>query len=241
MQTFENQTVSRELCPIQLGPSERHNAIRSTQNVFLQDLEFVNCNFVGEGLTTYGAPIHRSTARNIQLKNCTVNSFFGLGAIFDEVVIDGLKTSAMPAILFGCALRHVVLTGTCGRFLLNRNICHDNEQRNDAFNNDNSAFYAEVDWALDISKLKPACLEIRGSIPSRLIRRNPEEHFIMTQSVAMAGDWKNYEPPQTFEISISTFLDSCADDTLFVAAKRSKHFKQEMEYFHRLKTAGLVT
>lgn len=241
MQRFENQTVSKGKCPLQKGPKEWRNSVDFTQNVILRDLEFENCEFIGEGLTTYGDAINRSLAQNIRLKNCTVNSFFGTGAIFDDVVVDGLRTSHTPVILFGCALRHVVLTGKCGRFLFNRNVCHDDPPRNSSFEAANDQFYRDVDWALDISSLNPACLEIRGTLPSRLIRRNPEVHFIMTRTVALEAGWKNYEPIDSFEIAVSTFLSSGADDNLFVAAKQSKRFKEQVEYFHRLKSAGLMT
>jgi hypothetical protein len=241
MHKFENQTVSREQCAIRLGPEEWENSIRSSRNVFLQDLEFVNCDFVGEGLASYVAPVNRSTATHIRVKNCAVNSFFGIGAVFEDVVVDGLRTSHAPVILNGCALRHVVLTGKCGRFLFNRSVCHDNDQRNAAFDVANAAFYGNTDWALDISTLKPVGVEIRGTIPSRLIRRNPDEHFVMTRSVALTGDWKKYDPSGAIEIGISLFLASGADDNLFVASRYSKNFKEKIEYFHRLKSTGLVT
>jgi hypothetical protein len=240
MQRFENQIVERAQCPVQLGPKEWEYSFRFTQNVSLQDLEFVNCEFIGEGLTTYGAPLNRSTMRNVRLTNCAVNSFFGSGAIFDGILVDGLRTSRMPVILSACALRHVTLMGQCGRFLFNRNISHDPQQRNADFHAANAAFYANVDWAIDISKLKTAGLEFRGMIPARLIRRNPEVHFVMTRAVAPSGDWKIHEPFDAFDIAISQFVDSQAEDEVFVAEHRSKHFKQQVEYFHRLKTAGLV-
>lgn len=63
----------------------------------------------------------------------------------------------------------------------------------------------------------------------------------MTRPVALAGDWKAYEPFDSFQIAVSSFLNSGADDEVFVAARRSKHFKKEVEYFHRLKSAGLVS
>jgi len=224
-----------------LGPKEWEYSFRFTQNVSLQDLEFVNCEFIGEGLTTYGAPVNRSTMRNLRLTNCAVNSFFGKGAIFDSVVVDGLRTSRAPVILSACALRHVTLTGQCGRFLFNRSISHDDTQRNAAFHAANAAFYKKVDWAIDISELETAGLEFRGTIPARLIRRNPEVHFVMSREVALSGGWKSHEPFDAFQVAIALFLDSQAEDTVFVARHRSKDIKEEVEYFHRLKSAGLVT
>src|SRR5262245_5971823 len=103
MQKFEDQIVRRDRCPIQLGPKEWEYSFRYTQNISMQDLEFKNCKFIGEGLATYGAPVNRSTMRNVRLTNCTVNSFFGKGAIFENVVVDGLRTTRAPVILSGCA------------------------------------------------------------------------------------------------------------------------------------------
>lgn len=241
MQTFENQTVSRNQCPVHLGTEERHNAIHVTRNVTLEDLEFFNCEFVGEGLTTYGSASHRSTARNIRLKDCRLNSFFGNGVVFDGVVVDGLRTSRMPVILNGCAFRHVTLAGHLGRFLINRNVTYDDDLRNEAFHAANAAFYDTVDWALDISNAQAACIEIRGAIPARLIRRNPDDQVAMTRDVALSGEWQHYDPISSFTIAVSIFLDSSADENVFVAARRSRHFKEEVAFFHRLRDAGLVS
>src|SRR6185437_2947318 len=241
MQSFKNQMVSRENCPVLLGPKERLNALHWSQNVTLENLEFIDCQFIGEGLATYGAPAFRSTARNLRLANCKTNSFSATGAIFDEVIVDGLRLSRAPAILSGCAFRRVTLTGYCGGFIFNRNVSHGDHERNVAFDASNRLFYGNVDWALDIRTINTAGLEFRGSIPARLIRRNPEEHFVITRDVAQSGDWKQYEPHGSFQIAISLFLDSGSDDNVIVAAKRSRHFKEEVEYLHRLKAAGLVT
>jgi len=241
MKTFKNQCVSEEQCPMRLGPEERRNALQVTRNFMLEDLEFIDCDLASGGLTTYGAPVHRSTARNIRLKNCRVNSYFGTGAIFDEVVIDGLRTTRSPVILSGCAFRHVTLRGDLGRFLINRDIPLEGDKRNEAFRDANAAFYETVDWALDITDAKPACLELRGAIPVQLIRRNPDEHFIMTRDAAQSSDWWQYDPHDAFQISVSDFLTSGADQELFVAPRRSRHFTDEVAFFHRLRDAGLVT
>ena len=63
----------------------------------------------------------------------------------------------------------------------------------------------------------------------------------MTRSVAQSGDWRKLEPFASFQIAISIFLGSGAEDELLVAARRSKDFRERIEYYHRLKLAGLVT
>jgi hypothetical protein len=204
-------------------------------------MEFVNCEIIGAGLTTYGRPVHRSTARNVRLENCRVNSFFGLGAVFDDVVVDGLRTTRAPVILSGCALRHVILRGDCGQFVFNRYVTHGDETRNSAFDAANAEFYKTVDWALDITQTKATCINIRGAIPARLICRNPDEHFIMSRAVAQSDEWKRFDPPGAVQVAVSLFLDSGADDNVFVAARRSKSFREDVEFFCRLKAAALVS
>jgi hypothetical protein len=238
--TYRDQTIHHDSYSKQLGPKEQRNTFQFTQNEILADLEFIECELCG-GLTTYGAPVHRSTATNIQVTNCRGALFSGNGAVFDDVIIDGIRTSRGPVILFACAFRHVVVKGTCNGFLFNRNICHDDSERNDAFISANQEFYRNVDWALDISQMKCSGFELRGSIPVELIRRNADEHFIMTREVAQSGAWKEFDPFDAFQIGISIFLDSGATSELFVAPRRSKHFKQYLEYYQRLKAADLVS
>ena len=63
MQTFESQTVSQNHCTVRFGPEERQNAIHVTRNVTVEDVKLVNCELIGEGLTTYGAPVNRSSVQ----------------------------------------------------------------------------------------------------------------------------------------------------------------------------------
>jgi len=241
MQVFQDQIVASGHCAVRLGPEERHNALRTTRNVIVENLALINCELIGEGLCTYGAPEHRSTARNVRLEKCQMNSFFGTGAIFDEVLVDGLRTSRSPVILSGCAFRHVTLRGELGRFLFNANVDHGDDARSQTFRDANTRFYEAVDWALDISEANASCIELRGAIPTNLVRRNPNQHFIMTREQAESGAWQEYEPYDSFSIDVSTFLLSGADRNIFVAAPRSRNFKSELAFYNRLRSVGIVS
>jgi hypothetical protein len=240
MITYRGQEVDSRTCPKQLGPKEHENIFQYTQNEYYADLEFIDCELPG-GLTTYGAAIHRSSAANIHVTNCRSAAFFGTGAIFDEVVVDGIRTSRAPVNISACVFRHVTVKGTCNGFLFNRNICDDNAERNASFIVANKEYYRNVDWALDISQLKCSRFELRGCVPVELIRRNPDEHFIMTKEVALSHEWKKYEPMNWFYLAINDFLESQAERNLFVAPRRSKTFKEELRYYLRLKDAELVS
>lgn len=239
MISYTNQRISHETCPKRLGPKEWENIFRYTQNEYITDLEFIECD-IGGGLCTYGAPLHRSSATNIRVTDCRGASFFGTGAIFEDVVVVGVRMSRAPVILSACAFRHVVLAGNCGRFIFNRNVCHNDFERNEAFAAANDDFYRSTDWALDISRLNCSGFALRGSVPVRLIRRNPSEQFVMTREVALSGAWKEYGPMSWFDLAIEQFLDAQTDEELFVAPRRSKQFKDELGFYLRLKDAHLV-
>jgi hypothetical protein len=239
--TYRNQQIRYDSYPRRSGPKEPRNIFQSTQNKSVADLEFIECELLCGGLFTHGAPVNRSSATNIQITNCRGALFHGNGAVFDEVIVNGIRTSRGPVLLFASAFRHVVVKGTCNGFLFNRNICHDDSERNEAFISANQDFYRNVDWALDISQMKCSGFELRGSVPVELIRRNLDEHFIMSRDVAQSGAWKEFEPFDVFQSAISMFLASDATTELFVAPRRSKKFKEYLEYYQRLKAAGLVS
>jgi hypothetical protein len=170
-----------------------------------------------------------------------MTTFSGEGAIFDEIFIENLTTVRHPAFFFACAFRHVKLRGKCGRFLFRRHLVEDDEARNAAFIKANAEFYRQIDWALDVTELQSSCFALEGSVPVRLIRRNPDVQFIMSREVALGEEWRNYEPFDAFQLGVYRFRESMEPAELFVACSRSKHFKRDLVYFQRLRAAGLVT
>ena len=207
MLTLQDQLVTEEICPKRLGAKERLSIFSSKRNEFLEDTEFLNCEFHASYLTTHGKPHHRSHARRVRLQNCRMTTFAGEGAIFDEVIVENLVTVRHPAFFFACAFRHVKLRGKCGRFLFRPHLIDDDEGRNAAFIEANSNFYQHIDWALDITELQSSCLELQASVPVRLIRRNPEQQFIMNRDVALGDEWRNYEPLTHFSWAYTGFVN----------------------------------
>jgi hypothetical protein len=249
--------VERELhgdekdCPFTFGPREKvasrysKTGLTFVRSQHLEDVLFEDCKFVGASLVTFGSAEHRSTVRRAGMKRCTVNSFSAVGAVLEDVVIEGLRVSVHPVRIDGCALTRCVIAGDCGRFLLSPNVrsgsSPEDAARNASFAAANAEFYKSVDWALDISQAKVACFEIRGAIPPHLILRNPDEQFLMTREVALSGKWKKQKPPSATTIGIDMFTEAGGDVELFVCARRSTGFKEEVEFFQRLKAKWLVT
>jgi len=119
----ESDTVQSGMYTAATSPPSRtgNTAIRRTR----QSKTWSSSNAIlsAMDLTTYGAPVNRSAARNLRLKNCRVNSFSGSGAVFDEIVVDGLRTSVSPVILFGWRVSPFCTKGdSLAVSLFNRNI-----------------------------------------------------------------------------------------------------------------------
>lgn len=240
-QDIDFASWDRDPCPIEYGPVEQLHAWRTARNEMIRDVAFVRCKNLGGGLSTYGAPVHRSMMRNVSITDCSVHSYFGHGAVFEEVTIDRLRTSRCPVILDACVFRHVTLKGNCGSFLLNADIEYDHPSRSAAFRVANHSFFESVDWALDISDVRATCLELRGCIPAKLVRRDPGDQVVMTREVALEGRWRDFEPPPHFSTGVWAFLQDCEADNVFCAYRKSKDYKDEVSYFNRLRSHGLVT
>jgi hypothetical protein len=63
----------------------------------------------------------------------------------------------------------------------------------------------------------------------------------MTREAAQSERWRDCNAFDAFQFSISSFLESNADQNIFVAARRSARFKDELSYFRRLRDAGIVS
>jgi hypothetical protein len=104
------------------------------------------------------------------------------GAIFDNILVENLPGDGL--LLWGCALRHVRLTGdfaginiiphlTSGALLYARE-----KRRSDPFVADNVTFYKSVDWALDIREARFGGAVLAG-VPGELVIRDPTTQFLV--------------------------------------------------------------
>jgi hypothetical protein len=235
--------AGQELFPEQCRKSTGLPPVRGWKPEVLEDLEFTKCTLLGFSVVTFGSPDERTVIRNVKLRKCKLYGFMGIGALLEEVHVDGLQNGQTPVFLWGCALRHVTIRGAFGTLLINPGITPTDPRRNELFSQANMRYYESVDWALDITEARASCIEIRGSIPSHLVRRNPEDQFILGRDAANSGEWRNVPgwEEAAFHVRVSTFLDSGADSTVVVVGKRSKHYRQDLEFMQRLKAAGLVS
>jgi hypothetical protein len=116
---------------------------------------------------------------------------------------------------------------------------HTPEQ--EAFDRQREAYYRDVDWALDISEAEAVELALEG-IPARLVRRDPETHAVVTRQAALSGEWLELRRVQetALRLMIQDMLKRGYDDTVLVAERRARDFKQVLEGIEQLRAAGVA-
>ena len=75
-----------------------------------------------------------------------------------------------------------------------------------AFDAANAAYYAQVDWALDLREAAFTDeVDLRG-VPGRLVRRNPETQVLILREKVVEGRWRQLDLEQTYWPTALTFF-----------------------------------
>lgn len=206
------------------------------------DLEFRRCLFSNSALSITRDPKLRTTIRNVRLVDCEQESCSLRSAIVQDVEIDGLKTNGLFQ-TWGAVFQHVVFKGKIGEVMISPLIAPGRataeEQR--GFDAANEEFYSRIDWALDISQAEFEECDLRGGIPVKLIKRDPETQVVITRARALSGEWRKLDLAGThWGVSVENLLMDGDQDKVLVAPKRSKKFKALLRGLQLLREAGVA-
>lgn len=172
METIEGQTF---LMSYDKGGSHFH------------DLHLRDCTFDNGALSMVKHPKRMSRVRNLRLSQCsTINSMIK-PCVFEDVLVEDLSTNPI-LLVWASFFRRVTLRGKIGKINLNlvpEAFCTDAAIL-DQFAQARAAFYAETDWALDISEAKLLGLRCEG-VPLHLIRRDPQTQVILDKQGRYRG------------------------------------------------------
>lgn len=210
-------------------------------NVY-EDLHFRKCTFISSSVSITYDPANRTTVRNVTLERCRVVGSSLRCAVVEDVLVDGLQTSDLHQ-AWGALFKHVTLRGKIGRLMVTPLVGprHRNTPEQAAFDEQREAYYETIDWALDISEAEAVELELAG-IPARLIRRDPETQAVVTRQAALSGEWRELERVQktVLGLGIQQMLKHGDDDTVLVAERRARDFKQLLAGIQELRAAGVA-
>lgn len=205
------------------------------------DLEFRKCYFQSSAVSITRRPEMRSTVRNVKLVQCEQRGCALEAAIVEDVLVDGFKTNGLFQ-TWGAVFKHVILRGTIGRIMISPAVATGTatsaQQR--AFDDANAAYYATVDWALDISEAEFEEVDIRR-VPARLIRRDPATQAVVTREKAMEGRWRTLDLAKTDWAGwIDLFLKDGDPDLVLVAPKRHRRYRDLLDGLKMLRDAGVA-
>lgn len=208
----------------------------------LSDLELRDCMFEGCSFGVTRDPKQRSTLRNARIINCSQQGCSVGPAIFENVLVDGLKTNGQLLQIWGAAFQHVTIQGKIERMMLSPSVVltEPDSPINKAFVRLNAEYYAGVDWALDITKAEAKELEIQG-IPAKLIRRDPETQVVVRAENAIKNHFDELDYGKShWKFSIQFMLNRGESDVVLVAPKKNPKFKTLVAGLQMLRETGIA-
>jgi hypothetical protein len=205
------------------------------------DLEFRNCRFINCRISITKNPRRRSTIRDVRLIGCETRMCGIEAAIIEDAVVDGLKTN-YPLPIGGSVFKHVVLKGDIGRLMIDSTVLPGKltEAEQEAFDEANAAYYASVDWALDISEARFRECDLRD-IPAKLVRRDPATQVIVKREKALLESWRQLDLSSTYwATSLEIFLRRGSEDIVLVAPKSDPQYKRLLAGLMMLRETGVA-
>jgi hypothetical protein len=209
---------------------------RVVRGISLKRCVFEGCIFSG---TKYVE--ERSRAVDLVIEDCKAINCAVQGGVVEECVVTNLQSNTR-LICWGTVFRHVILRGRMGNFMISEvgasSAAGEDQKR---FEEANKAYYATVDWALDIREAEFDDADLRG-VPTQLVRRDPETQMILTREKLLSGSWRRVDlVDRLLPGMIEAFMLSGDPSVLFIAGKRSKSFKSMLSGLQNLRAAGLAT
>lgn len=146
-----------------------------------------------------------------------------------------------PLRIYGAVMRHVVLRGRVGRLMLSpvfTPVCERSEWP--AWFSARKAYFADVDWAIDVAEVQAEELSLAG-VPASLIRRDPETQVVVRAQNLDASrlggvDLSGTYWPQALELIAFYGLP----DLVLVAPRRNRRFAALVKGLRNLQEAGIA-
>lgn len=151
------------------------------------DLHLHDCGFDICGLSMVKVPARMSRVQGVRISRCRVVNSEIMPCVFEDVVVEDLSTNPI-LLVWASFFRRVKLVGKIGKLNLNlppAAFCQD-ARILEQFESARAAFYAETDWALDISEAKLLGLRCKG-VPLQLIKRDPHTQVVLDKQGRYGG------------------------------------------------------
>lgn len=183
------------------------------------------------------ADIHLSNAKHW---NCALS-----GCLFDEVYIRDLrKTGSAPLFVWASAFRRVTLSGVISGLKINRADMQSDLDPSEVIWREQAllSHYAEVDWALDISRAKFPNGATFEALPGDKIIRDPDTQVLVRRGTLAGGEWRSLDFKNTaIDIALSWFeAGSLFESVVVVPRSASKYRVLDTEVIDMLRREGIA-
>ena len=140
------------------------------------------------------------------------------------------------------AFRHVLLAGAIGKLMITGDASPSRPQRiQELFEGANKEFYAQVDWALDISQAEFEDSCCFTSVPYKLVRRDPATQAVILRTRACEMDWKNLPLTPYWDYCLSRLVSVVKDEAMvFAAPRRGSGFSKAVNSLRLLRSEGVA-
>lgn len=206
---------------------------------------FKDCVFDHCIVTRKAIPGSWTIIRDIDLYNVTNNCCSVDTAFFQDVTLHELKKlGRFPLFLWGCAFKHVTLSGKISALKINREVGPGvSAEIQSAWDISVAELYSDVDWALDISKARFTSSVSLEAIPGDKIHRDPETQVLVARSQLQNDEWQSIDfGDSAFNIAIDWFLKRSIFESVVLAARTgAKNAKSDISVLNALRERGLAT
>jgi hypothetical protein len=217
------------------------------EKLLLENIRIEGCSFTHSGISVTTDFDRMATVRDVELADCATDGVSLGPLIARNVRISNLRTSDL-LILWCPYADRVTLTGDIGKMKINPDAGPSTvgNARQRPFDDFRSTFYADVEWAMDISEARFKEFDIRG-VPGRLIRRDPESQVLVTRQRALqvaTPEWEKQLDPENklWPFMINLFLSDGDADVVLVAPLGAAKAKRDplLKGLQELRRIGLA-
>lgn len=184
----------------------------------------------------------RTIVRNVVMKDCRIESKTLIGpAQIENVQLENIL--GYEVFVLGALYKHVIMKGKFDAIVIhglpNLETPREDRVRYWALCDQ---FYADCDWALDISKAEFASFDIRlRGIPADLVVRDPETQIEVRMEKIVEGRWRSIPLSDIVQAKFRMWENGGGEDLLIVAPKRNKKdFAAVMGDIRLLRDAGIA-
>jgi hypothetical protein len=180
--------------------------------------------------------------RDCRAEQCRHENAGLYGAAIERCELDGLKRAGpSPLFLFACMFDRVRLTGRLTGIKINPepDMLASDPAARARWVAATRAFYAGVDWALDISEARFSSAPSLEAVPGHLVRRDPSRQVLVRREALAGRDVRSL--PRHYAVALEWFVErSPFDSVVLVGSCEPGRRQRDLDGLRHLRDVGIA-